>query len=223
MKRAEESLERERIMQVLKSSSGHNGIISHRTESNSSGSVSGSASGSSRHSALPSPPMSASSLEQVALAKPKPAAPPPRHPALSEDGGAATPKPPRHPALSDDGTGTFVRGTIGRSKSVHHATPPSISRRKRPESVQVLMGDVNGGLGLSRHASLGPQIQKRLGRLMKVNGEEREGLMEDEKRGKGDWARRGDFDWDGEQTPTAEIDRDNLKWPVQEGEVWQRL
>lgn len=123
---------------------------------------------------------------------------------------------------------------------MHYPTPPSLSGRKRPESVQVLMGDSNGGenvsgggggrLGLSRHASLGPQLQRRLGKLMKAHGEEKEGLMEDERRGKGDWARRGSFEWDDaqtptadDQTPTAERTRDDLKWPVQEGEVWQRL
>lgn len=122
---------------------------------------------------------------------------------------------------------------------MHYPAPPSLSGRKRPESVQVLMGEMNGGesvssgggrLSLSRHASLGPQLQRRLGKLMNSRGEEKEGLMDDEKRGKGDWARRGSFEWDDAQTPTAdgqtptaEHTRDNLKWPVQEGEVWQRL
>lgn len=86
------------------------------------------------------------------------------------------------------------------------------------------MGEMNG-LGLSRHASLplGPQIQKRLGKLMRPQGEDREALMEDERRGKGDWATRGQFDWDGDQTPTVEMERDNLKWPVEDEEGWRRL
>ncbi|KIY66363.1 hypothetical protein CYLTODRAFT_423519 [Cylindrobasidium torrendii FP15055 ss-10] len=250
MKQAEQSLGKTRVMEVLKSSSTpHNGTMpsSRMSSASSSGSSS-----SSRGRGLPSPPMSATSMEQVALAG-KPAPPPPRHPALSED-GAATPtkKPPRHPALSEDGSQqsqppfspSRAHGTLGRSRSVHHQptaksasssasgpTPPPMAGRRRPESVQVLMGEMNSDLkefgaglsrqtsaGLQRHTSIGPGLQKRLGRLMRANGEDREGLMSG---GKGEWAARGQYDWEDDvATPT---ERDNLKWPVEEAEGWKRL
>lgn len=249
MKKAEEMLERERVIGVLKSSS--NPVPLHKSnnpfpvrKAGSSSSDSGSASGNP----LPSPPMSVSSLEQVALATAK-SGPPPRHPALSEDGGRP---PPRHPALSDDGIigrgpSSASIGTLSRSKTLHHHSSSTSSmglntstiglggRRKRPESVQVLMAQEaeEGAAFLSRHASIGPGIQKKLQGLMETHErrergkrgiqEEREGLMEEERLPRGRWDNSADSAESGAETPTVEPDRDNLKWPVQEAEGWKRL
>ncbi|KAK0451507.1 hypothetical protein EV421DRAFT_1898466 [Armillaria borealis] len=248
MKKAEEMLERERIIGVLKSSS--NPVPLHNSnnpfpvkKADSSSSDSGSRNGSANGNPLPSPPISVSSLEQVALATAK-SGPPPRHPALSEDGSRP---PPRHPALSDDGNigrgpASVSIGTLGRSKTLHHHSSSTSSmgastlglggRRRRPESVQVLMAQEaeEGVAFLSRHASLGPGIQKKLQGLLETHErrewgkrgvqEENEGLMSEESLPKGTWDESAES---GAETPTVELDRDNLKWPVQEEDGWKRL
>ncbi|KAK0205164.1 hypothetical protein DFS33DRAFT_739883 [Desarmillaria ectypa] len=252
MKKAEEMLERERIIGVLKSSS--NSAPLHNSnnpfpikKASSSSSDSGSRSGSANGNPLPSPPMSVSSLEQVALATAK-SVPPPRHPALSEDGSRP---PPRHPALSDDGNigrgpASVSIGTLGRSKTLHHHSSSTSStglsasniglsgRRKRPESVQLMAKEAEEGVAfLSRHASLGPGIQRKLKGLVETHErrewgkrgvqEEREGLMYEERLPNARWDDSAESAESGAETPTVELERDNLKWPVREDDGWKRL
>ena len=185
MKKAEEQLEKERVMQVLKSSSvvsgshsfaGANGILGssvvigtsvhnkgHNPVKDDPASVySAPPLPKRRHhyQQQPSPPMSTSSLEQVALATTgvhpdSPSRlnldlPPPQHPDR---------KPPSAPsniesfeAVYGPNTSTTTITTtaddsptarVFRSKSLHQPSPPRPPlppplRRKRPESVQVL-------------------------------------------------------------------------------------
>ncbi|KAI6021708.1 hypothetical protein BKA83DRAFT_4286134 [Pisolithus microcarpus] len=161
MRRAEEQLDRERVLRVLKSTS--SGASRTRSISPSKPGCRTSDTEDTptvlRHRQPSSTPSSASSslasLEQVASATLKPPHPSPsivprplpnREPVSSGPVPAPPTHPDRRPSTGTNDSQESASARVFRSKSMHHADAPPLPppRRKRPESYQ----------GLSRRVSL---------------------------------------------------------------------
>ncbi|KAI6025558.1 hypothetical protein EDC04DRAFT_2722199 [Pisolithus marmoratus] len=155
MRRVEEQLDRERVLQVLKSTSG-----TSRTRSVSPSKLGCKASDTEDTPTVPprrrqpsSTPSSASSslasLDQVASATLKPPllspsiVPPPlpnRESVISGLVPAPPTHPDRRPSTATDDSQQPASARVFRSKSMHHSDSPPVPppRRKRPESVQFM-------------------------------------------------------------------------------------
>ena len=173
-KRAEEQLERERVLQVLKSTtaSGRARSLSPSkrgceaapaTDDNNAGPRrrQPSSASSSASSSLPS-------LDRIAGAALKPPPPPP--PLPSREHASPIPAPPTHPdrrpcSTDDARQPSPTSSRVFRSRSMHHADAPPLPppRRKRPESVQLTTTtttttDISSSPSHSRTASLSRRV-----------------------------------------------------------------
>ncbi|KAI6121991.1 hypothetical protein F5141DRAFT_1093952 [Pisolithus sp. B1] len=149
MRRAEEQLDRERVLRVLKSTS--SGASRTRSSSPSKpGSRTSDTEDYAHHT--PTPPTakySLASLEQVAGATLKPPHPspsivPPLLPIREPVSSGPVPAPPTHPdrrpSTATNEPQEPASARVFRSKSMHHTDSPPLPppRRKRPESVQLM-------------------------------------------------------------------------------------